>query len=119
MAVLNFALNNISTRTQLADHLAARGNDAKLELFETLLDLAIARMARQGSLGVPAPMPATGHETQVFDKLAPDAWAARKWADQSQDMLARFRHGRAVNLDPSALILDTLFHMNRTAAGGA
>ena len=104
---------------KLADHLAARGNDAKLELFETLLDLAIARMARQGSLGVPAPTPATGHETQVFAKLAPDAWAARKWADQAQDILARFRHGRAVNLDPSALILDTLFHMNRTAAGGA
>ncbi len=104
---------------KLADGLAARGNEAKLELFETLLDLALARMARQGSIGQPAALPATGHESQVFDKLAPDPWAARKWADSAQDLLARFRHGRAVNLDPSALILDTLFRMNSTAAGGA
>lgn len=104
---------------KLADGLAARGNEAKLELFETLLDLALARMARQGSIGQPAALPATGHESQVFDKLAPDPWTARKWADAAQDLLARFRHGRAVNLDPSALILDTLFRMNSTAAGGA
>ena len=101
---------------KLAEGLAAKNAETKLELFGTLLDLAFARLARHGALG-PALVAAAELEPKAFDRLAPDAYSARKWADTAQETLARFRHGRAVNLDPAALILDTLFHMNRTAAG--
>ena len=41
---------------------------------------------------------------------------ARRWADLAQRLGARLRHGRAVNLDPSALILDTVLKIQEAAA---
>jgi len=32
-----------------------------------------------------------------------------------QDLTARVRHGRAVNLDPASLILDMIFKIEQTA----
>ena len=49
-------------------------------------------------------------------RLAPDTAAARRWADLAQRLGARLRHGRAVNLDPSALILDTVLKIQEAAA---
>ncbi len=38
-----------------------------------------------------------------------------RWAQLQQDLTDRSRHGRAVNLDPAALILDMIFKIEETA----
>ena len=40
---------------------------------------------------------------------------ALRWAEVHQETLSRLRHGRAVNLDPVALILDTVFKLESCA----
>lgn len=99
----------------LAEAAAQRGAAEKLDLLFTLLDVALARLARAGALGQALPE-AAPNEAEVFARLAPHAHKARNWADTAQNALARARHGRAVNLDPAALVLDTLFKLQETAA---
>lgn len=91
----------------LAEACAARGAEAKLDVMIHLIDLFLARMARAGATGHAHVQQAAPGEATLFARLAPDARAARAWADLAQTAGARLRHGRAVNLDPAALILDT------------
>ncbi len=100
---------------KFADSVTGRGNEDRLDLALTLLDLLLARLARAGAAGPPAEA-ATG-ETAMLARLSPDAHAARAWAELQQKAGARARHGRAVNLDPAMLLLDILLQMNETAAG--
>ncbi len=99
----------------LAEAAAQRGSEAKLDLLYTLIDIALARLAKTGATGVPPHIEAARNEAAVLSRLAPDATQARAWADTAQTALARARHGRAVNLDPAALVLDTLFKLSATA----
>ena len=100
----------------LAEAAATRGAEDKLDLLFELIDVALARLARTGALGTaPTPEAATG-EAAIFQRLAANPAAARRWADAAQEALARARHGRAVNLDPAALVLDTLFKLEAAAA---
>ena len=100
----------------LAEAAAARGNEAKLDLFYTLLDIALARLARTGATGLPPAVEAARDEAAILVRLAPHPPQARAWAETAQTALDRARHGRAVNLDPAALVLDTLFKLSATAA---
>lgn len=99
----------------LAEAAAQRGATEKLDLLFTLLDIALARLARTGALGHPLPE-AAPQEAEIFARLAPHAPKARHWSETAQIAMARARHGRAVNLDPAALVLDTLFKLQETAA---
>ena len=99
---------------KLAESVAGRGAEDRLELLCDLLDVALARLARHGTLG-PAAQPILPEEPKVFSRLAPSPHAARAWAAQAQTLSARLRHGRAVNLDPAALVLDTLIKLAQTA----
>ncbi len=100
----------------LANAAAQRGAEAKLTLLIWLIELLLSRMAQTGASGrAPAPEGAPG-EAQMLARAAPDLAAARRWADCAQDVSARMRHGRAVNLDPAALVLDTVFRIQKTAA---
>ena len=72
-------------------------------------------MARGGALG-PPPEAVPG-EADLIARLAPDARRGRAWAECAQSIGARARHGRAVNLDPASLVLDTVFRIQQTAAG--
>lgn len=100
----------------LANAAAQRGAEEKLTLLIWLIELLLARMARTGATGAaPTPEAAQG-EAQMLARAAPDAEAGRAWADCAQDVSARLRHGRAVNLDPAALVLDTVFRIRKTAA---
>lgn len=98
----------------LAESVAGARNGERLLLMFDLLDLALTRLARTGATGTALPEAAPG-EAQVFARLAPDARAARAWADTAAHISARARHGLAVNLDPAALVLDTIFSIARTA----
>ncbi|MFZ5962054.1 DNA polymerase III subunit delta' [Thalassococcus sp. BH17M4-6] len=99
----------------LAESTAGRGAEARLDLLVTLLDIALARLARTGVIGAPPDLQAAPDEARILSRLAPDARAGRLWAQLAQTSGDRLRHGRAVNLDPANLVLDTLLHMQATA----
>ena len=75
----------------------------------------LARLARTGVTGIPPQPEAAAGEARVLTRLAPDALSGRRWAQLAQTAGDRLRHGRAVNLDPASLVLDTLLQMQRTA----
>lgn len=99
----------------LAEAGAARGAEATFELIVTLIDLFLARLARAGTLGQCPPEAAPG-EAALIARLAPDAEAARLWADLAQTLGLRARRGKAVNLDPAALLMDMVLRLDETAA---
>lgn len=100
---------------KLAEAATARGAEDRVNTIFSLLDLALIRLARSGATGQ-MPLPAAApREAEVFARLAPDARRARAWAEIGQEIAARTRHGRAVNLDPAALILDTMIKLQKTA----
>ncbi|WP_136646181.1 DNA polymerase III subunit delta' [Tabrizicola sp. YIM 78059] len=98
----------------LADLAAARGAAETFELLVTLIDLFLARLARFGATGALPPEAAPG-EAQLLQRLAPHPLAARAWADLAQSLSARARRGKAVNLDPAALLMDMLLKVDETA----
>ncbi|MEL6620925.1 MAG: DNA polymerase III subunit delta' [Pseudomonadota bacterium] len=99
----------------LAEAAGQRGAEQKLDLLYTLIDTALNRLARTGATGSPPATQAAPNEAETFVRLAADQPQARAWADTAQTALDRARHGRAVNLDPAALVLDTLFKLSATA----
>ncbi|MWD28770.1 DNA polymerase III subunit delta' [Aquicoccus sp. SCR17] len=100
---------------KLADSLAGRGAEERRDLAYDLLDRMLARLARTGATGHPPAVEAAPGEAECFARLAPDARAARRWAELSQEVGARLRHGVAVNLDPANLTLDALFRLQAAA----
>jgi len=103
---------------RLADACAGRGADVRFGLTLDLIDLFLSRAARAGLMGEPAAQGAPG-EARLLARIAPDDRAARRWAQLQQDLTERSRHGRAVNLDPAALILDMIFKIEETAQATA
>ncbi|MGJ8622322.1 MAG: DNA polymerase III subunit delta' [Yoonia sp.] len=103
---------------RLADACAGRGAEVRFGMTLDLIDLFLARAARAGLLGEPDAQGAAG-EARLLARIAPDDRAARAWAQLQQDLTDRSRHGRAVNLDPAALILDMLFKIEETALAHA
>lgn len=80
------------------------------DLRITLMDLFLTRLARAGLMGAPIPEAAPG-EGALMARLCPDADAARIWAGAQAELSARARAGRAVNLDPAALVMDMLIQL--------
>ncbi|MCP5036150.1 MAG: DNA polymerase III subunit delta' [Rhodobacteraceae bacterium] len=99
----------------LANNATGVKNTARFDLTVRLILLFIARLARFGAGQPPANEAAMGEAT-LMTRLSPTADAARRWAALEQELSARASHGKAVNLDPAALILDMIFRINDTAA---
>jgi len=102
----------------LAEIAAARpgAEGDPFDLVVTLLDRFLTRAARTGLLGAPLPEAAPG-EAEVLSRISPDQRAAQLWAGAQAELSARARAGRAVNLDPSALVMDMLIGLaNQPAA---
>ncbi|PIE16309.1 MAG: DNA polymerase III subunit delta' [Rhodobacterales bacterium] len=100
---------------RLAESVVGKTKEARYDLLLTLMDLFLARVARSGATGM-APFEAAEGEAALLLRLAPSPHAARVWAQLQQELGNRIRHGRAVNLDPAALILDMVFKIDATAA---
>ncbi len=100
---------------KLADSCAGKGAETRFPLLLDLIDLLLSRAARAGLSGEPDIQACPG-EARLLTRIAPDPRASRALATLQQELSARARHGRAVNLDPSALILDMLFRIEATAA---
>ncbi|MGR3714576.1 MAG: DNA polymerase III subunit delta' [Shimia sp.] len=101
---------------KLAEAAATRGAAAQFDLLLTLLDVFVSRIARAGALGHPPAAEIVPGEAELLIRLAPDAHKARAWANLAQEITDRTRHGKAVNLDPAALVLDTVFKIQKTAS---
>ncbi|HEY0213890.1 MAG TPA: DNA polymerase III subunit delta' [Paenirhodobacter sp.] len=99
----------------IAEQMAGKQNEARFDLMLGLIDTFLARLARSGVQGPPMPEAAPG-EADLFTRLAPNAAAAMKWASLHQTLGARARHGRGVNLDPAALVMDMVLEMTAAAA---
>lgn len=100
---------------KLSEACAGRGSENRFELTLNLIELLLSRAARSGLTGEPSSQGAPG-EARLLASMAPHDHAARAWANLQQTLSARARHGKAVNLDPAALILDMLFRIEATAA---
>jgi len=102
----------------LADGAAGRGGDAdaRLDVTLRLFDLFLARAARAAVTGSP-PQEAAPGEAALLARLGTGPAAGRLWASLHQDLGARARHGRAVNLDPGALLLDMVLRIEQAARG--
>ena len=103
---------------KLADSCTGRAADVRFGMTLDLIDLFLSRAARAGLMGEPQTQGAMG-EARLLTRISPDDRMARKWAQLQQDLSNRSRHGRAVNLDPAALILDIIFKIEETALGVA
>ncbi|HSG55119.1 DNA polymerase III subunit delta' [Roseovarius sp.] len=100
---------------RLAEAAATRGAEERLDLLFSLTDLMLVRLARAGATGHAPRAEAAPGEAEMLARLAPDARKGRDWADCAEAIGARARHGRAVNLDPASLVLDTVFRIQQTA----
>ncbi|WP_407492444.1 DNA polymerase III subunit delta' [Pseudooceanicola sp. MF1-13] len=103
----------------LADLAAGRGGEDLRALIFHLLDFALARLARTGATGKPPAVEAAPGEAEMLTRLSPTPAMGRAWAQGAEAIGARLRHGEAVNLDPAALILDTVFKLQGIAEGQA
>jgi DNA polymerase-3 subunit delta' len=100
---------------RLSESAVGRANEPRFDLLLRLLDLFLARTARTGVTGPPLVEAAPG-EAGLMQRLAPSPEAGRRWAELQQTLGARARHGKSVNLDPAALILDMIFKIDELAA---
>jgi DNA polymerase-3 subunit delta' len=106
-----------ATAIKLANACVGKGNEATYDLTLRLIRQMLARIARFAALQPSTFQEAAIDETIMLSKLGPNMQSARKWADLSAELTARSNHARAVNLDPSSVILDMLLKINETARG--
>jgi DNA polymerase-3 subunit delta' len=98
----------------VAEAAAGRGAEGRFDMTLSLLDRLMARLARAGVTGR-LPGEAAPGEAALLARLAPGAAAGRGWAELAQTLSLRARRGRAVNLDPAALLMDMLLRIDAAA----
>lgn len=101
----------------LAQSCVGKASEPRYSATLRLFFLMLARLARFGALQPAVIDEAAQGEARMLAKLAPDATAARRWAVLAQELSDRSAHARAVNLDPSSVILDMMLKLNETARG--
>jgi len=101
----------------LANDCIGAAKAARYDLTLTLLERLLYRLARFAALQPDNFQAAASNEAGMMTKLGGNPQDARKWADLSAQLNARISHARAVNLDPSGVILDMLLKINETARG--
>lgn len=99
----------------IAEYAAQPGQSDRLDHILNLIDLFLLRLVRAGATGQPPLVEAAPNEANVLAQLARAPAHARAWADVAQEISARSRHGKSVNLDPAALVLDTVWKIQNTA----
>ena len=77
--------------------------------------MMLARLSRFGALHEGLGPEAAKGEVAAFNKLCPTPFASKRWSQVAQMISERLRHGRSVNIDPVALILDMFFKIEECA----
>ncbi|MEM8581175.1 MAG: DNA polymerase III subunit delta', partial [Pseudomonadota bacterium] len=103
---------------KLADSAAGRGAGDRFALIVALTEFFLHRLAQTGATGAP-PVEAVPGEAALLRRLCPTPEHARAWADANAELLSQARRGYAVNLDPSALLIDMFLGLQTTASGPA
>ncbi len=98
-----------------AEALAARGGEDRRALGLHLIETTLARLALSGVRGAEG-IAHSPTEAVRLARLSPDRAAARAWAEAHSQLPGRLRQGLAINLDPSALLLDMVLSIDATAA---
>ncbi len=98
----------------LSEQVTGKAGEAQFDLMLALLDRLLARLARVGVTGALPPDIVTG-EWAILARLSPSPHEGRGWADLADRLSAKARQGRAVNLDPAALILDMIISIEKAA----
>ena len=112
--IASFPQFNRQLALDLVNTVTEKKSGDQLVLFFDVLDIALSRLARRGALGGALPS-AASQEPDTLARLSPDPQAARHWADAAAQVNALSRTGLEVNIDPSALILDTIFRLAQTS----
>jgi DNA polymerase-3 subunit delta' len=100
---------------KFSEQYAGRTSSEDLDILALMFDRVLSRLAVFGATGdAPAPLAHAG-EIEIFKKLCPAPQFAQDWAELCQDLSNRFKHGRAVNLDHVALVLDMIFKIEQCA----
>ena len=99
----------------IADRYSGKASSDEFELFLGLCEVMLTRLSRKGAMGDRPLQEAAQREEETFSKLCPTPAAAKRWAQSTQTILARLRHGRSVNIDPAAMILDMFFKIEECA----
>ncbi|MDG1999611.1 MAG: DNA polymerase III subunit delta' [Amylibacter sp.] len=99
----------------IADKCSGIANAEIYDVTINLVEFLLNRLARFGAMQPAHWIDAAPDEHATLTKLAPDIHAARKWAQLAHDLYARVSHARAVNLDPSGVILDMLLKLDDVA----
>lgn len=100
---------------EIAESCAGVSNAENFDITVLLFDLLFHRLARYGALQTKEWIEASPNEAATLAKLSPTTHAARKWAQIAQELSARVGHARAVNLDPSTVILDMFLKLDEAA----
>lgn len=101
---------------RLAESCSGTANAARYDLVLRLLAVLLHRLARAGVVATGKSPEAAPGEAAFLHRFAQSAPAARRWADLAEALASRGAHGRAVNLDPAALILDMLLKIDQVAS---
>jgi len=96
----------------LAERLAPAAKASERKLFYRLMSQELGDLARAGAGAAPPDDP----DRNWHGKLAPNAHAARLWAQAQQALTNRLTHAEAVNLDPQNVILDMMLRIDEVAA---
>lgn len=99
----------------LADSCVGKSAIARYDTMVELILFLLARLAKFGAMRIPDQPQADTKEEQLFNRLAPNAAAGRRWADLHQNLSSRSAHARTVNIDPGSMILDMLLKSDATA----
>jgi DNA polymerase-3 subunit delta' len=100
---------------KLGDSMIGRARAPQFDLFLNQIDTLLSRIARTGISGAPS-IEAARNEGALLQRLCPTQTASKAWAALHQDIGARLRHGKAVNLDPAVLVVDTGLKIDKEAA---
>jgi DNA polymerase-3 subunit delta' len=100
---------------KFSEQYTARTNSEDLDILGLMFDRVLSRLTVFGATGnTPAELVHSG-EVEIFSKLCPTPQSAQDWAELCQELSNRFQHGRTVNLDPVALVLDMIFKIEHCA----
>lgn len=99
----------------VANKFSGRETSSEFELFISLFETALSRLALSGAKDKHFDYIESFREFEVFKRLSSNHLAAKKWAELTQTVSQRLRHGHSVNLDPATLILDTFFKIETCA----
>jgi DNA polymerase III subunit delta' len=100
---------------KLANSCTGKAAEARYDMVLNLVSLFLSRLARFAALQPSQVADAAAGEARLMAQLAPAPGHARRWADLAQSLQARSSHARAVNLDPSGVILDMFLQLDATA----